>query len=110
MLSTLNRRKNNYINYVRLLYCRLKQRGWDKAYICPLIIEACNAAERTSQAPTTPATLSQANDEENKLFIHLVYHPNDIVPQKRIQELYQIHCGDLLREELEIIRPTIAYS
>lgn len=104
-----NTYRQDYINYVRLLYRRLKQRGWDKAYIRPLIIEACNVAERTSQAPTTPATLSQANDEENRLFIHLVFHPDDI-PRKRIQELYQIHCGDLLRDELEISRPTIAYS
>eukprot|EP00956_Cyclotella_meneghiniana_P033730 scaffold98599_cov59-Cyclotella_meneghiniana.AAC.1 len=42
-------------------------------------------------------------------FIHIKYHPDD-VPRKRVQQLYQQHCGELFEREIGIKRPTIAYS
>jgi hypothetical protein len=89
---------------------RLLNRGWNRDFMRKLILEACAAVERKAALPPAPVILNQAiNGEGERLFIHIVYHPDDI-SRKRIQELYQQHCGDLLRAELGIVRPTIAYS
>jgi hypothetical protein len=75
-----------------------------------LILEACASAKRNAHTLATPPTLTHVlQDEENRLFIHIESHPEDI-PPKRIKELYQLHCGEALRAELRIERPTIAYS
>jgi len=96
---------------VTLLYCRLLERGWDREYIRDLILDACaivNAKKKpTAGPPELPTTDSES--ESKLLFLHLQYHPDDI-SRKRIQELYQEHCGDLFREEMGINRPVIAYS
>ena len=75
-----------------------------------MIIEACDYIDHINHTRNTQGTQNQADDDQkNRLFIHLVFHPDD-VPRKRIQELYQLHCADLLRDECRIERPTIAYS
>jgi hypothetical protein len=48
-------------------------------------------------------------EDENRLFIHLVYHPDD-TSRQRIQQLYDKHCSELLRSVIGIQRPTIAYK
>jgi hypothetical protein len=53
----------------------------------------------------TPTT----EEDKNRLFIHLVYHPDDI-PRQHIQKLYGEHCSELLRSVIGIQRPTIAYK
>ena len=54
------------------------------------------------------AQLTQPDNDENRLFLHLEYHPDDI-SCSRIQKLYQQHLGEVLLDELGILRPTIAY-
>ncbi|KAL3781382.1 hypothetical protein ACHAWO_010284 [Cyclotella atomus] len=73
--------------------------------------EACTSAKRNAHTLAAPSTLTQGlQDEENRLFIHLEFHPKDIL-QKRVQELYQLHCGVALGAGLRIERPsTFAYS
>ena len=76
--------------------------------------EACNKIETEEEKPPTstttpPDNTNEKEKEKNRLFIHLVFHPDDI-SRKRIQELYEVHCGELLRTELKIANPTIAYS
>jgi hypothetical protein len=102
--------RHDYIMFVRLLYRRLLNRGWNRDFMRKLVLEACAAVKRKAALPPAPVILDQAiNDEEERLFLHVVYHPDDI-SRKRIQELYQQPCGDLFRAELGIVRPTIAYS
>ena len=38
------------------------------------------------------------------------YHPEDGISCKRTQQLFDEHCGKLFQKELQIERPTIAYS
>ena len=106
-----NTYRHDFLRLIQLLYRHhLINRGWNNVLIRKLITKACTTIEQRIQpsaAPTTPPTATL--DNENRLFIHVVYHPDNI-PRKRIQELYQHHLGDLLREELGISRPTIAYS
>ena len=66
-------------------------------------IEARGTKDPKSSSSTT------ASPDRDRLFIHLQYHPDDIT-RKKIQELFEEHCGELFRQELRIERPTIAYS
>lgn len=105
-----NTSHHDFVHFVRLLYRRLLLRGWERSLMRKLILEACTSAKRNAHTLAAPPTLAQGlQDEENRLFIHLEFHPEDI-PRKRVQELYQLHCGEALRAELRIERPTIAYS
>ena len=101
-----NTNKSDYIYFVRLLYRRLLRRGWEKTFLRKLIIEACTYIENKPTIPTAPTNVDDTN---NRIFIHLKYHPDDI-PRQKIQELYKQYCGDIFRTELDIDRPTIAYS
>ncbi|KAL3800087.1 hypothetical protein ACHAWO_012686 [Cyclotella atomus] len=75
---------------------------WDRTYIRNLILEACTSAKSKAHTPTAQPTLNQGlQNDVNRLFIHIEYHPEDI-PRKRVQALYQLHLGE--------VQPTIAYS
>ena len=105
-----NTYQRDFVHYVRLLYRRLLARGWKSDFIRPLISAACQRSKHlASLPPRSPTEPSIIDDEVHRLFIHLVYHPDDL-PRRRIQELYEQHCGDLFRSELNLNRPTIAYS
>ena len=84
-----------------------------RVYLSTTIIEASRVIEKRGNnlhPPTTPPTNTTAEDEEeNRLFIHLQYHPDDISRQ-RVRTIYDTTCGDLFSRELGIGRPTIAYS
>ena len=101
--------RRDFVRLVSLLYRRLIDRGWERAVIRSLILEACHTVQRKAQSQAAPPTQPSTASLENRLFIHLRYHPDDI-PRRRVQELYQEHCGELLSRELRIERPTIAYS
>lgn len=105
--------RRDYINFIKLLYHRLIRRGWDRSKMRQMILDACSTVERTNKTPAAPdildRTLRAEDDGKNRLFLHFTYHPEDI-PRKRIQELFEQHCGELLRHEINIARPTIAYS
>jgi hypothetical protein len=107
-----NTYREDYVHFVRLLYRRLLERGWEREYIRDLILNACAVVEKKSKPPTaeptTPPT-NQTTSEAKLLFIHLQYHPDDI-SRRRIQELYDKYCGNLFQQEMDIERPVIAYS
>ena len=69
-------------------------------------MDATTKIEERGSRPRTPPT-SKSDDES--LYIHLEYHPDDISRQK-LRQLYDQYCGELFLKELGIERPTIAYS
>eukprot|EP00956_Cyclotella_meneghiniana_P016943 scaffold27275_cov47-Cyclotella_meneghiniana.AAC.1 len=85
-----NTHHQDILTIVRLFYLRLLHRGWERNYIQKLILEARNYVDRINHTPNTPGAQPADDDRKNRLFIHLVFHPDD-VPRKRIQELYQHH-------------------
>ena len=108
-----NTYRHDFILFVSLLYRRLIARGWEREAMKKLILEACRYVQRKANTNTavtqqTPEALRDDPDE-NRLFIHIKYHPDD-VPRQRVQQLYQQHCGELFEREIGIKRPTIAYS
>ena len=102
-----NSYRKDYIYFVTTLYRHLLDRSWDREFIRRLILEATSTIESRSSA-TTPAS-SRVTDDEDNLFIHLEYHPNDI-GRKKLKSLYDEHCGTLFHKEMGISEPTIAYS
>ena len=102
-----NTHRKDYIYFVVTLYRHLLDRSWDREFIRRLILEATSTIESRSTA-TTPAS-SRVKDDEENLFIHLEYHPNDI-SRKKLKAFYEEHCGKLFRKEMGIGEPTIAYS
>ena len=91
-----------------MLYQHLLERGWERQYTRQLILDATTNIE--ARGPKGSKSSSPDTDStSDRLFFHLQYHPDDI-PRRRIQELYQEHCGELFLRELNIERPTIAYS
>ena len=107
-----NTYREDYVHFVRLLYRRLLERGWEREYIRDLILDAYAVVKKKSKPPTaeptTPPT-NQTTSEAKLLFIHLQYHPDDI-SRRRIQELYDKYCGNLFQQIMDIERPVIAYS
>ena len=101
-----NTNRKDYIFYVAELYRHLLNRGWEIIYIRQLIMDATTKIEERGSRPRTPPT-SKSDDES--LYIHLEYHPDDISRQK-LRQLYDKCCGELFLKELGIERPTIAYS
>ena len=102
-----NTHRKDYIHFVVLLYRRLLERGWERDFIYNLIIEVTNKIESRSAQQST--TTDESEEDEARLFIHLQYHPNDI-PRKMIRQLYNEHCGELFKSEMNINRATVAYS
>eukprot|EP00956_Cyclotella_meneghiniana_P033176 scaffold94125_cov40-Cyclotella_meneghiniana.AAC.1 len=85
-----NTHRKDFIAIVRLFYLRLLNRGWERTYIRKLILEACSYVDRINHTPDTPGTQPTGDG--------------------LVQELYELHCADLLCNECGIERPTIAYS
>ena len=101
-----NTNRKDYIFYVAELYRHLLNRGWETTYIRQLIMDATTKIEERGSRPRTPPT---SKSDEESLYIHLEYHPDNISRQK-LRQLYDQHCGELFLKELGIERPTIAYS
>eukprot|EP00956_Cyclotella_meneghiniana_P035166 scaffold112213_cov44-Cyclotella_meneghiniana.AAC.7 len=88
----------DFIFFVRLLYRHLLNQGWQKELIRPMILDACTIVRRKNppSAPSAqPETGTQGQDED-LLFLHLTYHPDDI-SHKRIRELDEKHLGEIFR-------------
>jgi hypothetical protein len=104
-----NTYRRDYIYFVGLLYHRLLQRGWERVYIRGLMLEATTKIEARGYPNQQSPTPTLSRDDEDRVFIHLQYHPRDI-SRGDIQQLYEKHCGPLFRQELGVGKPTIAYS
>jgi hypothetical protein len=105
-----NTHREDYIHFVRLLYRRLRDRGWDKDTIYPIFMEVANKMESRGKLPAAATSDTTRDDEMDKtLFIHLQYHPHDI-SRKQIRYLWDKHCREVFQEQIGIERAIIAYS
>ena len=106
-----NTHRSDYWDVAMKFYTRLRERGWERKTLEPIFIEAHNKFE--SQSETIKST--QKNESFKKLMIlHMEYHPNEI-PRKKIRELWNKNCGELLSKTvaeggLGIEKTIIAYS
>ena len=84
--------RTDYIHFVILLYRRLLDRGWEREFMRGLILEATSTIEN-KQGKKRQAPAQARDEEENRIFLHLQYHPDDISRQE-IQQEYERHCGE----------------
>lgn len=104
-----NTHRSDYIYFVRLLFRRLLTRGWNREYIYSLILEVCNKLESRDKQNLMLESTTQPDNEDEMLFLHFVFHPDDI-SRLSIRQHYNKHCQQLFKAELGVERPTIAYS
>ena len=90
-----------------LLYIRLLQRGWNREFISGLISEASSKIEANSTSKSAPT--KTPDDTEDRIFIHMVYHPDDIA-RAQVRQVHEETLGSLLEEVLRIKRAIVAYS
>jgi hypothetical protein len=102
-----NTYRKDYVYFVVLLYVRLLQRGWNREFISGLISEASSKIEANSTAKSAPTKTS--DDTGDLIFIHMVYHPDDI-SRAQVRQVYEETLGPLLEEVLGIKRAIVAYS
>ena len=107
------RRQNTYTSdYHSMaikLFDRHVARGWDRATMRSYILDADRKLRLS--VPSTPIpTLNPTNDDnKERLFIHMEFHPNDI-PRKYIRAIYDNTCKDVFESVLNIHQFTTAYS
>ena len=107
-----NTHAEDYWDIAMLYYRRLRMRGWDRKTLEPIFVKAHKKIE-SQQEEAEPAEEVEILNKEH-VILHLEYHPNDI-PRKRIRDLWDKHCGELLSQSvanggLGINKMTIAYS
>jgi hypothetical protein len=105
-----NTHREDYIHFVRLLYRRLRDRGWDNDTIYPIFMEVATKMESRGKLPAVASSDNTCDDEMDKtIFIHLQYHTHDI-SRKQIRILWDKYCREVFQEEIGIERAIIAYS
>lgn len=114
-----NTKTSDYLDIVTLLYKRHVARGWDRATIKRLILDAdlrVREKEKEKELQPTPTNLptdtptnQPTNNRTDTIYLHWVYHPNDI-PRHRIRAIYDSCCGEIIKEEVGIEKMIIAYS
>lgn len=107
-----NTKKSDYYNMCRKLFVRHVARGWEPSTMKEYILQAdkkLQASPRLTPAatPTTQPTIQPTNNE--RLFIHWEYHPNDI-PRRHIRAIYNNNCKEVFESMLKIKQVTVAYS
>ena len=91
-----NTHRRDYIYFVKLLFQRLLNRGWNRETILPIFLEAANKIETRNKSPSQPTTTSTRTTPDDTLFVHWQYHPHDI-QRPQIRQLFQEHCSSTLK-------------
>ena len=99
----------DYWTIAMLFYNRLKDRGWPRATLEPIFVAAHEKIRSQFRSSKRLDPKPEQNSAEPQIILHLEYHPDDI-PRKRVRELYERHCGELLRRILRVKRAIVAYS
>ena len=66
-----NTHRKDYLKQIKLLFVRMKARGWAPKLLKELRIKAAASLEFPN--PTSVATELEINDEDDRLFIHMNY-------------------------------------
>jgi hypothetical protein len=99
-----NSRREDYLEIVRLLFVRLRARGWDAELLKEWIMAAADKIE--SNQPR----LKAAVHPKKRLFLHMKYHPRGISRQQ-IRTAFDATCNSFEGTDLDgIEQVTVAFS
>ena len=105
-----NSRHSDYKHFSNLLFTRLVARGWDEAVLEKIFFTAQEKIKSNPILPATPTDVSSASEEEQeRIFFHLQYHPEDI-PKADVRRFWSEELEEVIKEEIGIELFTIAYS
>ena len=98
-----NSRREDYLEMIRLLFRRLKARGHDPSSLKKMIMSAANKLELEAPKP------KEQGGRDNRLFIHMQYHPNGISRQE-IRAAFEETCDSFRGTAAEVGQVTVAFS
>ena len=108
-----NSDRADYLIQIKLLYQRLRERGWQHNTLQAYFIEAAKEIERKS-ITRNPEKSSSLSPKE-RAFLHIQYHPHDI-PRCIIRKIYEKNCPNFKDfytnkgGKMDIKQLTIAFS
>ena len=97
-----NTDRKDYVEMVRLLYQRLRDRGWEKQQLYELFIDAVNTIDKGM------INNNQHVQEDETSFIHCQYHPDGIT-RRELQRSFKSICSKL-QQQMKINKLTVAFS
>ena len=108
-----NTHYSDYKNMATKLFNRHVARGWNRAFMKDLILQAdarLEAQQLQANLPTpTPILHKEPLSNKERLFLHFEYHRCDI-PKAQVRAIYNSTCNDLFERHLGIKQLTICYS
>ena len=99
-----NSRREDYLKMVRLLFLRLRARGWGADLLKQWFIAAAKKVE--SKLPTRKADNISPRD---RLFLHLKYHPRGITRQ-HLRAAFDATCDNFNGTSAAVKQVTVAFS
>ena len=102
-LQTAEQPSEDYLEMIRLLFLRMKARGHDPSSLKKMFMSAANKLELKAPKP------KEQGDSNNRLFIHMQYHPNGISRQE-IRAAFEETCDSFRGTAAEVGKVTVAFS
>ena len=100
-----NTKREHYIEQARLLFRRMKARGWRPSLLKELMMKAANKLEQ----PMPIEEEKEEVDSSKRFFIHLKYHPRGITRQQ-VRAAFDDTCDNFRGTAAEVEQVTVALS
>jgi hypothetical protein len=102
-----NSEQRDFIYFTKLLFRRLKARGWDPAGIKPIFLAAIEHVQADYPSNNNHLPISP---KRGQLFIHMKYHQN-YIPRRTVRNIYEEVLQEvILREIGNQVKFTVCYS
>ena len=102
-----NSEQMDFIYFTKLLFRRLKARGWDPAVIKPIFLAAINHVQQDYPNNNNHLPISR---KRGQLFIHFKYHPN-YIPRRTVRNIYEEVLQEAILQEIgNHVNYTVCYS
>eukprot|EP00804_Cyclotella_cryptica_P005183 CCRYP_014250-RB/>CCRYP_014250-RB protein AED:0.28 eAED:0.14 QI:0/-1/0/1/-1/0/1/0/330 len=101
-----NSHHSDFLHFAKLLFQRHVSQGWDPKALQKIFAKAWDKLKARNENPAQP---SDSTSNEELLFFHMQFHPNDI-SQRDIRKIYGETCEETFKTEIGINRLIIAYS
>ena len=102
-----NTHRKDYLKQIKLLFVRMKARGWTPELLKELMVKA--AASLELPKPTSMITELEDDNNNDRLFIHMKYHPRGISRQQ-IRTIFDETCDNFNDTAAKVERVTVALS
>ena len=102
-----NTHKQNYLKQIKLLFVRMKAHVWRPELLKELMVKETTSLEQPK--PTSKLPEKESNNNNDRLFIHLKYHPRGISRQQ-IRTIFEEICDNINDTAAKVEKVTVALS